>query len=73
MSSFRYFYLFSSFQDTFVPFHSERIETNPAILLSDGVEGEVYQEMVSSFWRQFRSESCRTKVKKFDVYYDVGC
>ncbi|CBK23088.2 uncharacterized protein [Blastocystis hominis] len=70
LSSFHYFYLFSSFQDTFVPFHSERIETNPAILLSEGVEGEVYQEMISSFWRQFRSEFCQTKVKKFDVYYD---
>lgn len=28
--------------------------------------------MISSFWRPFRSEFCRTKVEKFDVYYDVG-
>lgn len=71
LEAFRYLYLFSSCQDTFVPFHSERVETNPTILGTKGIEKEVYQEMVNGFWNGIIRAEKKVKVKKFDVYYEV--
>ena len=71
LSQFKYFYLVSSCQDAFVPFHSERAETTPAILEANSVEADAYQEMVTAFWREFRKEGSKTVIKKFDVCYDV--
>ena len=71
LDAFRYVYLFSSCQDTFVPFHSERIETSPTIRATKGSEKEVYQEMVNGFWNGVLHADKKVKVKKFDVYYEV--
>ena len=71
LSQFKYFYLVSSCQDAFVPFHSERVETTPSILETESEEADAYQEMVTAFWREFRREENKTVIKKFDVCYDV--
>lgn len=71
ISHFKYFYLFSSCQDSFIPFHCVRSETNPEIQHIPSTEAIVYDEMVQGFWKELMEKECMTIVKKFDVYYDV--
>ena len=63
-------YFFSSYQDTFIPFYSERAEVFPAMKASTR-EAPIVSEMVEAFWRELKQEGCKTVVKKFDVEYDV--
>lgn len=63
-------YFFSSYQDTFIPFYSERAEVFPAMKTSTR-EAAIVSEMVEAFWKELKQEDCKTVVKKFDVEYDV--
>ena len=63
--------MFSSCQDTFIPFHCVRSETTPAIQRADSIEAEVYGEMVKGFWKDLEEADCQTVIKKLDIFYDV--
>lgn len=73
ISHFKYFYLFSSCQDTFIPFHCVRGEVTPSIQSASSEEAAIYEEMVYGFWKDVNGNGSEnhTVIKKFDVYYDV--
>lgn len=64
-------YFFSSYQDTFIPFYSERAEVCHAVEGSTREEAAIVSEMVTAFWKELKDNQCRTVIKKFDVEYDV--
>ena len=68
---FKYFLLFSSYQDTFIPFYSERAEMSPHIEQSSKEIAVVISEMVSNFWSVLKSNACTTQVIKFNCEFDV--
>ena len=68
---FKFFYILSSYQDTFIPFYSERAEVNPQIEQSTREESVIVSEMVSNFWSDLKKADCKTVIKKFDICTDV--
>lgn len=71
MDKFKFAYFFSSYQDTFIPFYSERAEMSHALEVSTREEATIVSEMVTAFWRELKDDRCKTVIKKFDVEYDV--
>lgn len=68
---FKYFLLFSSYQDTYIPFYSERAEMSSHIEQSSKELAVVISEMVSNFWSELKKPTCKTKIIKFDCDFDV--
>ena len=71
LDKFKFAYFFSSYQDTFIPFYSERAEMSHALEVSTREEATIVSEMVTAFWRELKDDRCKTVIKKFDVEYDV--
>ena len=46
--------MLSSYQDTFIPFYSERAEVTPQIEQSTKEELTILSEMVTNFWRDLK-------------------
>ena len=63
--------MLSSYQDTFIPFYSERAEVNPQIEQSMKEELLVVSEMVTNFWKDLKKPECMTVIKKFDICIEV--
>ena len=68
---FKYVYLVSSYQDTYIPFYSERVELTPQIEASTKEEAVVIREMIDLFWKDLKQPGCTTKIRKWDVDFDV--
>lgn len=64
--------MLSSYQDTFIPFYSERAEVTPQIEQSTKEELTILSEMVTNFWRDLKKPECKTVIKKFDICIEVG-
>lgn len=71
LDSFKYLFLFSSYQDTFIPFYSERVEMTPQIEQSSKEHAIVISEMISNFWKELKKDSCKTQIRKFNCEFDV--
>ena len=68
---FKFFYMLSSYQDTFIPFYSERAEVTPQMEQSTKEELTILSEMVTNFWRDLKKPECKTVIKKFDICIEV--
>lgn len=73
LACFQYIYLISSYQDTFIPFYSERVEVTPQIQASSSRDATVIKEMVDQFWAPLQQPGCKTLIRKWNIEFDVCC
>jgi len=65
-------YLVSSYQDTYIPFYSERVELTPQIEASTREEAVVIREMIDLFWKHLKQPSCtRADIVNGKIEYTI--